>query len=231
MFSPVIRCRDLHSPFGQKHTAPCDAHRVGFTGKERDGETGFDYFGARFYAPIPGRFLSPDPLLDSADPADPQSWNRYSYALNNPLSFVDPDGREPQQAEQAQETEEQRNQPAEGGLIVDPASIILEGVNLLSTFARELQEADPLTQLKFFAMVLAGIAVIDQAGEELRDPFSIRFTQDSISENFSDGRPVSEIAYSGEIGRLFRRRRPPRSEATLSWVHGQSSGRFESSLG
>ncbi len=89
----MIRCRDLYSPFGQKRTAPCDAHRVGFTGKERDGETGFDYFGARYYAPIPGRFLSPDPLLDSADPADPQSWNRYAYVRNSPLVTVDPDGR------------------------------------------------------------------------------------------------------------------------------------------
>ncbi len=95
VFSPVIRCRDLYSPFGQKHTAPCDVHRVGFTGKERDGETGFDYFGARYYAPVPGRFLSPDPLLDSADPADPQSWNRYGYSGNNPLRLIDPDGRIP----------------------------------------------------------------------------------------------------------------------------------------
>ncbi len=92
VFTPTVRCRDLYSPFGQKHTAPCDAHRVGFTGKERDGETGFDYFGARYYAPVPGRFLSPDPLFDSADPADPQSWNRYSYTRNNPIRFVDPDG-------------------------------------------------------------------------------------------------------------------------------------------
>ncbi len=92
MFTPTVRCRDLYSPFGHKHTAPCDAHRVGFTGKERDGETGFDYFGARYYAPIPGRFLSPDPLFDSADPADPQTWNRYSYVFNRPMNSIDPNG-------------------------------------------------------------------------------------------------------------------------------------------
>ena len=39
-----------------------------------------------------GRFTSPDPLLSSGRPWEPQSWNRYSYALNNPLRFVDPTG-------------------------------------------------------------------------------------------------------------------------------------------
>ncbi len=115
VFTPTVSCRDLYSPFGQKHTAPCDAHRVGFTGKERDGETGFDYFGARFYAPIPGRFLSPDPLLDSADPADPQTWNRYAYTRNSPLRFVDPDGRQARDAI-GQKKHELKKAVAESGL-------------------------------------------------------------------------------------------------------------------
>jgi RHS repeat-associated protein len=63
-----------------------------FTGKERDPETGLDYFGARYMASAQGRFTSPDPLLSSAHITQPQSWNRYSYALNNPLKFTDPHG-------------------------------------------------------------------------------------------------------------------------------------------
>jgi RHS repeat-associated protein len=63
-----------------------------FTGKERDAETGLDYFGARYYSGAQGRFASPDPLLNSGRPQTPQSWNRYAYALNNPLAFVDPTG-------------------------------------------------------------------------------------------------------------------------------------------
>jgi RHS repeat-associated protein len=63
-----------------------------FTGKERDTESGNDDFGARYYSSAMGRFLSPDPLMASAHPENPQTWNRYSYALNNPLSQIDVDG-------------------------------------------------------------------------------------------------------------------------------------------
>jgi RHS repeat-associated protein len=66
------------------------------TGKERDTESGNDYFGARYYASSMGRFLSPDPTLRSGHPADPQTWNRYVYGGNNPLKFIDPDGKEKQ---------------------------------------------------------------------------------------------------------------------------------------
>ncbi len=65
-----------------------------FTGKERDGETGLDYFGARYLGSGLGRFSSPDePLLDQ-DPSDPQSWNLYAYVRNNPLIFADPSGND-----------------------------------------------------------------------------------------------------------------------------------------
>jgi RHS repeat-associated protein len=69
-----------------------DSVRQKFTSKERDNETGLDYFGARYYASAQGRFTSSDPLLASGTVYDPQSWNRYSYASNNPLRFVDPTG-------------------------------------------------------------------------------------------------------------------------------------------
>jgi RHS repeat-associated protein len=63
-----------------------------FSGKERDAESGLDYFGARYFSSPQGRFTSPDPLLNSGRPWEPQSWNRYSYVLNNPLRYVDPTG-------------------------------------------------------------------------------------------------------------------------------------------
>jgi len=74
-----------------------DAAENHFTGKERDTESGNDYFGARYYASSMGRFMSPDwsstpAAIPFADPADPQSLNQYSYVKNNPLNRTDPNG-------------------------------------------------------------------------------------------------------------------------------------------
>jgi len=66
-----------------------------FTGKERDSESGLDYFGARYYGSALGRFSSADPKMLSAQRViDPQQWNMYSYVRNNPFVAVDPDGKE-----------------------------------------------------------------------------------------------------------------------------------------
>jgi RHS repeat-associated protein len=73
------------------------AHPSIFSGKERDSESGNDYFGARYYSSAMGRFMSPD-WSAKAEPVpyakldNPQSLNLYAYVLNNPLSHVDPDG-------------------------------------------------------------------------------------------------------------------------------------------
>ena len=63
-----------------------------FTGKERDSETGLDYFGARYMSSAQGRFTSPDPGGFGSALADPQSWNAYAYGRNNPLKYTDPTG-------------------------------------------------------------------------------------------------------------------------------------------
>jgi len=68
-----------------------------FTGKERDTESGLDYFGARYYANITGRFMSPDwaakpTSVPYAEFGDPQSLNLYSYVRNSPVVRVDADG-------------------------------------------------------------------------------------------------------------------------------------------
>lgn len=66
-----------------------------FTGKERDVETGLDYFGFRYFSAAQGRFTSTDPVVVTpARMLDPQMFNLYAYARNNPLKYVDPDGRD-----------------------------------------------------------------------------------------------------------------------------------------
>ncbi len=95
--------RHDYLPFGEECTTGACAPNAGmpggqprrFTGKERDRETGLDYFGARYYTQRVGRFTTIDPHLDHrAALLDPQRWNRYAYGRNNPLRYVDPDGRD-----------------------------------------------------------------------------------------------------------------------------------------
>ena len=71
----------------------CAASNYSFlTSKERDIETGLDYFNARYYSSIQGRFTGVDSGPFAV--ADPQNFNRYSYVQNNPLKFIDPSGDE-----------------------------------------------------------------------------------------------------------------------------------------
>jgi RHS repeat-associated protein len=69
-----------------------DGVKQRFTSKQRDVESGLDYFGSRYYASSQGRFTGVDPLMSSAELGMPQTWNRYAYVLNNPLVIVDPNG-------------------------------------------------------------------------------------------------------------------------------------------
>jgi RHS repeat-associated protein len=91
-------CETISSlPFGdgQSTSGSCgDPSTRHFTGKERDMESGLDNFGARYNSSNLGRFMSPDPgnISGLLYQSDPQSWNGYAYARNNPLLYTDPDG-------------------------------------------------------------------------------------------------------------------------------------------
>lgn len=98
-----IRARHDYAPFGEELSAPLGGRSTAqmyvqdnlnqkFTSKERDVETGLDFFSARYYASSLGRFMSVDPLLASATITDPQTWNRYVYVTNNPLKYTDISG-------------------------------------------------------------------------------------------------------------------------------------------
>jgi RHS repeat-associated protein len=66
--------------------------RKGYTGYEKDDESGLDFAQARYYNTLHGRFTSVDPLTASATIKNPQTFNRYSYVLNSPYKFTDPLG-------------------------------------------------------------------------------------------------------------------------------------------
>jgi len=94
-----------YKPFGEEFSTSGSAvNDRRFVGKEKDEETGLNYFGARYLAAGTGRFLAPDSVrgvnagsgtINSLILQNPQRFNLYTYSLNNPYRYVDPDGRIP----------------------------------------------------------------------------------------------------------------------------------------
>ncbi len=72
-----------------------DNVRQKFTGYQKDTETSLDFAEARMYENRYGRFTAIDPLLSSGRSAKPQTFNRYAYALNNPIVLIDDNGEFP----------------------------------------------------------------------------------------------------------------------------------------
>ena len=85
--------KESYRPYGEKMVRqPASAsNTIGFHNRPFDDSTGLSYMGARYYDPVVGRFMGIDP--EGFDPANIHSFNRYSYANNNPYKYVDPDGR------------------------------------------------------------------------------------------------------------------------------------------
>jgi RHS repeat-associated protein len=100
-----VKARHDYLPFGEELGSSTGVRTFGmgysqsdglkqkFTGKERDAESGMDYFLARYYSSAQGRFTSLDPVaLTVGRLTDPQQINLYAYTRNNPLAFIDPTG-------------------------------------------------------------------------------------------------------------------------------------------
>jgi RHS repeat-associated protein len=87
--------KENYRPFGDKlnNQAASSNNKLWFTGKPYDSVSGLSYMGARYYDPLMGRFVGIDP--QGFNPDNIQSFNRYTYANNNPYKFVDPDGHSP----------------------------------------------------------------------------------------------------------------------------------------
>jgi RHS repeat-associated protein len=100
----TVRARYDYLPFGEEQFyartgvagyGGADTTKQKFTGKQRDNESRLDYFEARYHSGSQGRFTSVDPSNKSFILENPQTFNRYTYTLNNPLRYVDPDGQIP----------------------------------------------------------------------------------------------------------------------------------------
>lgn len=87
-----LKWKESYKPYGDKLTraAASADNEIGFHGKAHDDSTGLSYMGARYYDPVLGRFMGVDPVGFQTD--NLHSFNRYTYANNNPYRYVDPDG-------------------------------------------------------------------------------------------------------------------------------------------
>ncbi len=82
-----------YEPFGgMREHAGQAVSNYKYTDQQLDPETGLYYYGARYYDPTVGRFVSPDSIVPNY--ANPQAFNRYAYCLNNPLVYTDPSGHD-----------------------------------------------------------------------------------------------------------------------------------------
>ncbi|MBR9704654.1 hypothetical protein GOV12_04530 [Candidatus Pacearchaeota archaeon] len=81
----------FYKPFGE--VVDGSNSRYGYTGKEKDGDTGLMYYGARYYNPNFMHFIQPDSVIGYI--YNPQDLNRYAYVRNNPYKYIDPSGNEP----------------------------------------------------------------------------------------------------------------------------------------
>ena len=88
----------LYGAFGEVvHSFGAQEHRRQFNGKENDELTGLKYYGYRYYDPLILRWNSADPLYRVSPESgitEPQRMNLYTFSLNNPVRFYDPDGRD-----------------------------------------------------------------------------------------------------------------------------------------
>lgn len=171
--------------------AASDPHK--FTGKELDDETGLYYFNARYYDAHLGRFISVDPVGGSN--TDPQSWNRYAYALNNPVTVTDPSG-----------------QCAEDLCIGEAAAVAA----LVSATIAELNSPDPNNPSRTKGEALAESAAQKAQAAADATAKAISDTGKIIGAVFSKG--SSETEGSEETGQ----KRPPKEGAGRNEQHGKS---------
>jgi RHS repeat-associated protein len=142
--------------------------KLKFCTMERDSESAHYYDHARMQDAGLSRFTSPDRL--GGRPADPQSWNRYSYSRSSPLNYVDGDGQgidlPPDRKAALEQNEETRAQVAEtlertgNGFLRGPVDFVL-GLFLPSTTEFVLSAATVATPAEAAA---AEFSIVDWAG-------------------------------------------------------------------
>jgi RHS repeat-associated protein len=132
--SGLVAAREHYRPYGDKLFSPNTNESAGFANKAFDASTNLSYMSARYYNPTLGRFISPDPVHFVE--GNIHSFNRYAYANNNPMRYIDPTGMF---------TEETAKEADKMGVQGDPVPAAVQGpVQQLTTGLAVVTVAAPL---------------------------------------------------------------------------------------
>jgi RHS repeat-associated protein len=189
----VVTKIERYTPYGEPSDNSYN-QGPGFTGHVTDALTGLTYAQQRYYDPMLGRFLSPDPV--ETNPNSGASFNRYNYANNNPYRYTDPDGRAPNDGERgdfigrgiAAANSEHRARTS-----TNP-NVRYISAQSAANYYREIglpEKARQITDQE-----------ISSRPRTARDPKSIRNLQDDIRPVFTDQRSIHGMINDLKSGKL-----------------------------
>jgi len=170
-----------YAPYGQEIGGATDNDTVKFATYTRDTASGLDYALNRYYKPEWGRFTSPDPYQASGGPADPGSWNRYTYVGGDPANNHDPNGL---------------------------LTIVIGGTNLNPSGSSTADWAAPGTEMNSLIAEHFGEepVIFQWRGQTYeRDSAAGSLYNLIMSHTFSDGEQLNIVAHShgGNVAKLY----------------------------
>jgi RHS repeat-associated protein len=209
-----------YDPWGKVRSGGISATSINFTGQRLDG-TGLLYYHARMYDPVLGRFVSADSIIPGQSyrtgASNPQNLNRYSYVGNNPVNRTDPTGH----------VDERGSGGAEGGGYGGGCVGSCGGGGggeggrggggggrgaAGATISSTPPQIDPVVEEQ---TVVARAGEAEAApgeaptGPQTMNPNDIRFSQDSASYKFKDGRNIDDLAEGLRNGSIDPKDVPP----------------------
>jgi RHS repeat-associated protein len=193
-------------PYGDAESCGAAPTEHLFTGKERDTESGNDYFGARYYSSAMGRFMSPD-WSASEEPVpyakldNPQSLNLYGYVLNNPTGLADPDGHAGDCKSNPQLCASIRDSVSQGGSIEDGTAAYNDQQNSKPTTGQKVKSALNRSSAWVDENLAIPVAILwlgENEGEDDLAMEQVSETEDVIEQKAE----AAESSVSDKIGKL-----------------------------
>ncbi len=208
----VVSAQDYY-PFGEiissrsYVTGASTNDKYKFTEKERDTETNYDYFGARYYDSELGRWLQVDPLADKY-----LGWSPYNYTMNDPLGYIDPNGKEIWiVGERDEEGDAKSKYQYMNGELYDEKGKIYKGNNKYLNFVKNVLNNLLSMKSKKITDVIKKLEKSDLKHEISDTPSGHTSTQSEWGEKSNEGIPkgsyiwfdISGLVDQGDIGSSF----------------------------